>query len=535
MLKHFSISFPHRLSVSPGRRVPRSTHRFIPKPLCTRIPNLALIWVLAIGFGALAGCAVGPDFRSPRMLLPEAWRGASAPQPDQASAAAVPVSVITPNPTELGDWWRIFNDPMLSSLVERALTSNLDLALAKSRIRQARASRGVASAGLWPEVDASASYRRSSSGGSSTGNSPTSASSSNTDSSVGGKQSDLFRAGLDAVWELDIFGGKRRNVEAAEADLYAAVETRRDVLVSLVAEVGNNYVTLRSLQQQLAIAQDNLRAQTKAAEIARKRFEAGYVGALDVATANAQVATLQSQIPVLESTAQATIYSLGVLLGHEPASLAQELAPPASIPVIPPEVPVGLPSALLLRRPDIRKAEAQLHAATARVGVATADLFPKFSLTGSLGFSSSDLASLANWGSHAWSMGPSVNWLIFDAGRIRANIEVQNALQEQALLTYQKTVLTALKEVETALTAYAKEHEQRRALTVAVVENRRAVSLSMELYVAGRTNFLSVLIAQRSLYVAEESLALSTRNQATDLIALYKALGGGWEIGIGHD
>ncbi len=436
---------------------------------------------------------------------------------------------------ELGDWWRIFNDPMLSSLVERALASNLDLALAKSRIRQARASRVVVSASLWPEVDASASYRRSYSGGSSTGNSRSGASSSSTDSSVGGKQSDLFRAGLDAVWELDIFGGKRRNVEAAEADLDAAVETRRDVLVSLVAEVGSNYVTLRSLQQQLAIAQDNLRAQAHAAEIARKRFEAGFVGALDVATANAQVATLESQIPVLESAAQATIYSLGVLLGHEPASLAQELAPPVSIPVIPPEVPVGLPSALLLRRPDIRMAEAQLHVATARIGVATADLFPKFSLTGSLGFSSSDLASLANWGSRAWSLGPSVNWQIFDAGRIRANIEVQNALQEQALLTYQKTVLTALKEVETALTAYAKEQERWRALTVAVVENRRAVNLAMELYVAGRSNFLSVLIAQRSLYVAEESLALSTRNQATDLIALYKALGGGWENGIGHD
>ena len=305
--------------------------------------------------------------------------------------------------------------------------------------------------------------------------------------------------------------------------------------MSLAAEVGSNYIALRSLQQQLIIARNNLQTQRHTAEIARKRFEAGFVSGLDVASANAQVATLEAQVPVLESSIQATIYILGVLLGQEPGALVLELTSPVLIPVTPPTIPVGLASELLLRRPDIRKAEAQLHAATARIGVATADLFPKFSLTGSMGFSSADLTSLANWGSRFWSMGPTVSWSIFDAGRIRSNIEVQNALQEQALLTYQTTVLTALKEVETALVAYAKEQDRRRALTIAVEQNRKAVDLAEKLYVAGRTDYLNVLTAQRSLYISEDSLVQSTRSLAANLIALYKALGGGWENQVGND
>lgn len=505
--------------------------------LCVSALTLVCYVVGITGLTGLTGCAVGPDFHSPKMLVPPAWRGAHALPDKQPSATAADTSVTTSSPMELVGWWQSFNDPVLNSLVERAMASNLDLALARSRVRQTRASRGVASAGLWPGVDASASYRRSYGGLSSSAGSATSVSSSGVGSSgstdSGGQ--DLFRAGLDAVWELDLFGGKRRNVEAADADVRTAIENRRDVLVSLAAEVGNNYVALRSLQQQLTIARNNLQTQRHTAEIARKRFEAGFVSGLDVASANAQVATLEAQVPVLESSIQASIYGLGVLLGQEPGALILELTSPASIPVTPPTIPVGLASELLLRRPDIRKAEAELHAATARIGVATADLFPKFSLTGSMGFSSADLTSLANWGSRFWSMGPTVTWSIFDAGRIRSNIEVQNALQEQALLTYQTTVLTALKEVETALVAYAKEQERRRALTVAVEQNRKAVDLAERLYVAGRTDYLNVLLAQRSLYVTEDSLVQSTRSLAANLIALYKALGGGWEDQVGTD
>jgi NodT family efflux transporter outer membrane factor (OMF) lipoprotein len=480
----------------------------------------AVLCLLAAGLVTVSGCAVGPDFHPPQTAVPQGWEGVKMDERDQTS-------VTTAQPLDLVDWWSRFDDPVLTSLVERAIASNLDLARAKSRIRQARAARGVVAAGFWPLVNTTAAYQRSGTGAPSSGGGGTGGSGAS--GGGGGADLDLFQAGLDAAWELDIFGGVRRDVEASTADIQDAIEDRRDVLVSLIAEVGTNYINLRGLQEQIFIARKNLQAQQHNAEITRKRFEAGFVGALDVANARAQAATTESQIPVLESSAQAAIYSLGVLLGREPAALAGELSEEAAIPTTPPQVPVGLPSDLLRRRPDIRRAEAQLHGATARIGVATADLFPKFSLTGSLGFSGGDLASLAKWSSSAWSFGPSVTWPIFDAGRIRSNIEVQNALEEQALLQYRQTVLIALQDVETALVAYAKEQQHWKALMEAVEQNRKAVDLAMKLYVAGRTDFLNVLSAQNALYASETALSQSAGSMATNLVAIYKALGGGWE------
>jgi NodT family efflux transporter outer membrane factor (OMF) lipoprotein len=336
--------------------------------------------------------------------------------------------------------------------------------------------------------------------------------------------------GLDASWEIDIFGGTRRNIEAATADLKAAVEDRRDVLIIMVGDVGTNYFNLRGFQQQIVIARKNLEAQKKTALIIHKRFTAGFIGRLDVANADAQVATTEAQIPLLESSARAAIYRLGVLLGRQPAALEKDLAIISPIPTTPPEIPVGLPSDLVRRRPDIRRAEARVHAATARIGVATADLFPKFNLTGSLGVSSNDLTRIGNVASSKfWSFGPSVTWPVFAGGRIYWNIKLQDALQEESLLFYEKTVLTALQDVETALVAYAKEQERRRSLAEAVISNGQAVDLAMKLYLAGKTDFLNVTTAQRNLFVNEDLLVLSNRTLATNLVALYKALGGGWE------
>lgn len=495
------------------------------------LPSLGLTLCLI----AAAGCMVGPDYKRPETKVPEAWNGQEVVTP------ATP-SKTTTNPVDLAAWWDNFKDPTLSSLVEMAMRANLDLRLAEARIRQARASLGVAGGPLWPQVDATILYERSHSPSVSigvTGAGPSGVESVVGSGAGGGSSSssggvppfrELFQAGLDASWELDVFGGTRRNVEAAGADLRAAVEDRRDVLIILVGDVGNNYLSLRGFQEQLAVTRKNLEAQKKTANIIRRRFEAGFIGALDVANADAQVATTASQIPILESSARAAIYSLGVLLGREPAALAKDLIKEGPIPPHPPEVPVGLPSELLRRRPDIRRAEAQIHAATARVGVATADLFPRFFLTGSLGVTTGDvnkLGSLAN--NKFWSFGPSVTWPVFAGGRIWWNIKVQDALAEQALLTYQKTVLTALQEVETALVAYAKEQERRKTLVAAVGHNRRAVDLAMKLYIAGRTDFLNVTTAQRNLFVNEELLVQSIRTVDTNLIALYKALGGGWE------
>lgn len=469
--------------------------------------------ILAITLAAallLGGCAVGPNFKRPEPKVPAGWVGTSNSIPKQPS-------VTTTNAAELGAWWEKFNDPKLTALVNEASQTNLDVQLAMARIRQARAQRGVAVGGLWPNVTGSSSYTRSK--GVSINN-------------LGGGEKDLFRAGLDAVWEMDIFGGLRRSVESAGANVAAQQESLHDVQLSLAAEVALNYIELRGFQQELVIARSNLQSQEHTAKITRERFNAGFVSGLDVANADAQVASTKSAIPVLETSAQQSIYALSVLLARSPGDLVKELSPTQALPVTPPEVPVGLPSDLVRRRPDIRQAEAQIHAATAEIGVATADLFPKFSLTGSLTYQNNLLRKWFNDPSQAWGFGPSVTWNIFQGGAVRSNIKVQEALRDQAFITYQKTVLTALQEVENNLIAFNKEWEHRQALMDAVTANRKAVDLATQLYTQGQTDFLNVLNAQRSLYASEDALVQSNRSTATDLIALYKALGGGWEAPI---
>jgi multidrug efflux system outer membrane protein len=445
-----------------------------------------------------AGCTVGPDYKPQDVNAPAGWAGTKN---------------VSSSDTMLLQWWTEFNDPNLTSLIERAMKSNLDLKQAEERIRQARASRGVAAAGFWPTADVTGSATRN--------HTPASG-------VVPAQTANLFQAGLDAAWEMDIFGGTRRNIESADAGIIAAIEDRRDVLVTMVSEVANNYVQLRGYQQEIIIAQNNLKVQKHTADVTHQQFQGGFVSALDVANADAQAATTMSQIPVFETSARQTIYNIAVLLGQEPASLLEELSPASSIPITPPEVPTGLPSEMLRRRPDIRRAEAQIHSATAQIGVATADLFPKFNLAGSINVSASKPGDM-QWNQRSWSFGPSASWEIFSAGQISSNINVQKSLRQQAVLTYKQTVLTALNDVESALVAYVNEHERHKALVDAVAANRKAVDLSTQLYVEGQTDFLNVLVSQGSLYSSEDALVQSTRNLSTDLISLYKALGGGWD------
>ncbi len=459
------------------------------------------------GLLVLSGCKVGPDFAAPQSEMPAAWVGTLK------TPAGVAWETNRP-PADLARWWCGFNDPELTALVQAALQTNLDLQLAEAALRQARASRGVVAGGLWPGVTASGSYARQHSG-----------------PAVAGPSGDhnLYQAGLDALWELDIFGGVRRNVESANANIQAAREDLRDVQVSLAAEVALNYIELRGFQQQIAVAQDNLKAQQHTAGITRQKFDAGFVSALDVANADAQVASTESVIPVLEASARQTIYALGVLLARPPGALLKELSGAGPLPLTPPAVPLGLPSDLLRRRPDIRAAEARLHAATAQIGVAIADFFPKFSLTGSLSYQNNLVEDLFAGGSRFSSFGPAASWPVFQGGSIAANVRMQKALRDQSYITYQKTVLSALQDVESALVAFDKEWDHRTFLSNAVTANRKAVSLSMQLYSQGQTDFLNVLNAQRSLFAAEDALVQSNESTATDLIAVYKALGGGWE------
>lgn len=468
---------------------------------------LALATILTIAVG---GCSVGPNYERPETSAPASWSEALAGGETNA-------------PASLTSWWKTFNDPELDSLVERAVRSNLDLRIAQAHVAEARAQAGIASAALWPSADVSGSYSHAE-----TSHHQPVLGSLPVPSSVP-FDNNVYQAGFDASWELDVFGGKRRAVESARAEFAASEYGRRGTLLTLLGDVARNYADVRGYQRRLAITAENIKAQEEALAITRNRFTNGLTSDLDVQQASTLLAETRAAMPTLESSLQVSIHRLGVLLGQQPGALLVELTNAAPIPSVPPQVPVGLPSELLLRRPDVGRAERQLAAATANIGVATADLFPKFSLTGAAGFESISASDWFTAGSRFWSIGPTVQWRIFDAGRIRSNIKVQNARQQQALAAYEQTVLTAFEDVENGLVSYAKEQGRRRSLDDAVTSSRNSLALAQKLYANGLTDFLNVLEAERSLYQAQDQLVQSDRTIAVNLIALYKSLGGGWE------
>jgi NodT family efflux transporter outer membrane factor (OMF) lipoprotein len=496
-------------------------------------------WISLLLAAAVAGChAVGPDYKTPATTMPSSY---TEPQP--LSRRLGPPAPAEEKPTELGLWWTSFHDPELDSLVERAVNRNLTLKMATEHIYQERANRQIAVAGLFPTVNGTGSYTHekfgkngTSVGGSGSNSSGTAGgtggSTVGTSSSSSNKPIDIYQAGFDATWELDVFGGIRRQVESANDSTQAAIEDRRNTLVTLLGDVATNYIALRGAQKQLAITQQNLKSQRDTLKLTQTRFKAGLTSDLDVANAEAVVATTAAAIPGYQTTIRTSIFGLGILLSEDPEALSEELASDAPIPAAVPNVPVGLPSELLRRRPDVRSAERQLAAATANIGVATADLFPQFSLTGETGLQSLQLKKLLRGSSWFYSLGPSVNWDLFDAGRVRANIDLQNSLQRQALEQYQATVLQALSDVDTALVTYDQEQAKRVSLAQAVQSNQRAYDLSLQLYTRGLLDFLSVLDAERSLFAAQSALVQSDQNVSTDLVSLYKALGGGWQTGV---
>lgn len=529
---------------------------------------MRLAWALPIGLLAAGACTVGPNYVKPETQTPEGW---SSLDPQAiATQPAGPTTQPSPQPADAATWWKELSDPTLDSLINRAIESNLTLKVATARVREARAFRTSVAADLWPQIASSGSYRYSgasqNTGPKSSdpsvlkdarntaittaaqgliagqGIDPATVASSAANRAVTGvisnkladdgqshRGSNLFQAGFDASWEIDVFGGIRRGVEAAEAEIQAAVEDERSVLVSLIAEVALNYVELRGFQRRLEIALDNIEIQRNSLALTEQRFGAGFAAGLDVAQARSQLASTTSQVPALMDAIRRSIYQLSVLLGQTPDALVAELEQAAPIPANPPDVPIGLPSDLLRRRPDIRFAERQLAAATARIGEATADLFPRFSLNGSFGLASRNINNLVKRDSILWSVGPAVSWPVFQGGRILANIEIQNAVQEQAFATYQQTVLTAFQEVETALSAYQNEQVRRQSLAQAVEASETSAKLSKDLYAQGLAEFLNVIDSQRALYATQDALVQSDTAVITDLIALYKALGGGWD------
>jgi NodT family efflux transporter outer membrane factor (OMF) lipoprotein len=472
-------------------------------------------FLLVVLLGLLSGCTVGPAYHPPAVKVAEKWSSPLAGGETGSSAS-------------IAAWWKNFNDPELDSLIERAVKSNLDLKIATARVREARAQYGVTSADLWPSIESSGSYERQLQ--------------SKHQPILGALplpanvpfENNIYQAGFDAAWEIDVFGGTRRAVEAARTGTAAAEYGRRAALVSLVGEVARWYVEARGFQQRLAIANRNIQAQQVTVDLTRSRFKGGLTSELDVQQATALLATTQAEVPALETRFKEAAHRLGVLLGQPPGALLAELSREAPIPDAPPAVPVGLPSELLRRRPDIQQAERELAGANARIGMAVADLYPRFSLTGDAGLQSVSAGDWFSAGSRFWSVGPTVQWKIFDAGRIRANIKVQNAREEQALAHYEQTVLASFEDVENALTAYAREQTRRQSLADAAQANQQALEMANQLYRNGVVDFLRVLESQRSLFDSQDALVQSESTVVLNLIKLYNALGGGWETLMGE-
>jgi outer membrane protein, multidrug efflux system len=446
--------------------------------------------------------------------------GDFGPLPTEAGAGT---SSITTAPSQVDQWWMAFNDPNLNALIGQAATANHDLRLATARFWEARARRAAAGAGEYPDINLGAGYSRN--------RASRNAWPYNAFDVPGFPwEANTYRIGFDASWEIDVFGAVRRGVEAANADLEASVEDRRAVLVSVMAEVTRNYIELRGLQQQLEIAERNLQAQRQTLELTMEQARKGVATQLDVSRAAAQVSTTEAGLPQLRNLQWHAMHRIALLVGQQPGSLVDTLSPIKPVPTPPAKIATDVPSELLRRRPDIRRAERELAAATARVGVATADLYPRFSLTGSFGFESSDAARLLNSDSKSFGFGPSVHLPLFDAGSLRAIVDVRDAQQQQALVRYEQTVLRALGEVHDALTAFVTEQDRRTSLQAAVKANTDSAQLAEGLYRQGMTDFTSVLDAQRQLYRSQEELLQSETNVATSLVALYKALGGGWTV-----
>jgi len=459
------------------------------------------MWLFGL---ALSGCAlVGPDYAPPEEAAPASWHGAMAGGLSEAPSDSEIIQA----------WWTVFDDAALSGLIDEALDGNKDLKQAESRVRESRARRGISQAGRFPTLDlaASATTRR---GSEETGGS--------------GDRSELYSASFDASWEIDLFGGVRRSVAAAEADLSAVQENLRDVQVSLLAEVGLNYLEVRTFQRRLSVAQANLAAQQETYHLTLFKFKAGLIDELAVDQARYNLETTRAQIPNLKSGLDAAQNRLAVLLGQAPGNVHARLAKPGAIPLPPRMIAVGVPTEVLRRRPDIRRAERELAAQTERVGVATADLYPKLTLSGSIGVDALAVGGLFNGSAIGESLGPRLSWSLFNAGAVRSQIAVASALQEQALIRYESTVLSALEEVENALTAYAQEQSRQSALTDATRAARRAAALAENKYEAGLIDFSAVLDAQRSLLSLEDQSAQSEGTIVSNLVRLYKALGGGW-------
>jgi NodT family efflux transporter outer membrane factor (OMF) lipoprotein len=481
----------------------------------------SLVVALFTAAFVLGGCMVGPDYVKPDVPLEKAW----LQQQDER---------IKGEPADFSAWWSVFNDPVLDNLIEIASQQNLDLQNAGLRILEARAQLGIAVGSQYPQTQQIS--------GEATANQLS-------DKAPNGAGADKFfynyQIGFDAAWEFDFWGRFRRGVESANASLYASVADYDDILVSLIAEVARTYLGIRTFEQRLLAARENVEIQKESLDIAAARFQFGAESQLDVSQAKALLRQTQGTIPPLEAGLRQAKNALAILLGILPTEVQDLLGPPKPIPKAPLEVAVGIPAELLRRRPDIRLAEFQAAAQSALIGVAKADLYPSFSLVGSIGLRSSDktdvtsnnasFSDLFTSGGITYFIGPSVQWPIFNYGRLKNNVRVQDARFQQLLVNYRNTVLRAFQDVEDAAVGFLRTQEQAGFLFESVEEYKRSVELSLIQYSEGLTTYQRVIDSQRNLAAQEDAFASATGSVGTNLIALYKALGGGWENRQGKD
>jgi NodT family efflux transporter outer membrane factor (OMF) lipoprotein len=494
--------------------------------------------ISSIAFGRLfpllllGGCTtLGPNFTSPNWSGPGSWFGAGKSRAPVSQTVEAPID---PN------WWTLFKDPTLTALEERVANENLDVRIAAVRIAESRAQYDSAAAAGLPNINANASYTRqkaSNVGVFANAPNPLGASgiSGSTAGGLGSRRLnafDAYQVGFSAAWELDLWGSVRRSVESAGATVQASEDTQRAVLLANLAEVARDYITLRGVQTNLRIARENVQIAQDSLRLTQQRAAGGVTTNLDVANARAQLSTTLALIPTLEQQEAQLINAVSLLLGMPPNALRAELQPPRAVPPVPPLVPVGLPSELARRRPDVRTAEAQLHAATANIGVAQAAFYPSVTLSGSVGLQAIQFAPLFGFNARQFALGPTISVPLFEGGRLKATLQLTDARQKEAALTYQQTVLTALHEVDNALTAYRAEQARRQQLIDAVAENHQALDLARARYAQGVADFLTVLVVQRALEDSELLLANSTTTVSNNLVALYKALGGGWETDL---
>jgi NodT family efflux transporter outer membrane factor (OMF) lipoprotein len=464
-------------------------------------------WLLILLIG-VSGCMVGPDYRAPDPVLPEKWKSARDPE-----HALKPISA-----NQLKTWWKTFNDPVLNRLMEGAQTGNLDLKMAFARIEQARAERLANRAALFPKVggNAAAAYLDNVIPGPTQGNNALS----------------FFLTGFDALWEIDVFGRLRRKLEAAGAVTDSATETYRQAWVILTAELARTYTDYRNLQNQLGITRANRDSQKRTLELTEQLFEEGVGTRYDVARARAQTEATEARLPLLEGQLTATQHQLETLIGAKPGALQMQLAEPGTLPETPARELLTAPADTLRYRPDVRAAERTLAAATATQGAAFAELFPKISIAAFAGFQNSDLENLFRSTAFSWASGSAIMQPIFNFGRIRAGIDLADARQKEAYLNYEKTVLEALRETETAMSQFLKEEQRRQKLASSITDLRESLRLADLRYREGISTFLDVLDAQRVIYLEELNLAQSQAQTTLYLIALYKALGGAGQLEV---